>query len=42
MWHVDSNRENSVVVRGAVALDTQEQRLLVPAVHLIPWDQGLV
>lgn len=38
MWHVDSNRENSVVVRGAVALGAQEQRLLVPAVRLMPGD----
>ena len=42
MWHVDSNRENSVVVRGAVALRAQERRLLVPAVRLMPGDQGSV
>ena len=38
VWHMDGNRENSVVV----ALGSQEPRLLIPAVRLIPRDQGLV
>lgn len=42
VWHMVGNRENSVVVCGAVALGAQEPRRLVPAVRLIPGDQHLV